>query len=1494
MKSSPPNALGELLASSSTTNDVIDLALSSAGAGITLPPPQNDDDINNPVSSRSSNNIDDALNAVENALAGLGVITKSGVAQVWHRKMVDTSMFRPPDYLPPRTTLMPRSRLPPNSKVVNFGHHHRSSIADVDGTSSSAQEDSDVNDGLVEVYIDSLMAADTTTTTTFERGDDLRKRPLGGNLSSKLVEYTRGTMGVRRPFRPGGMDDDENDNAGDVVYNGADECSNPFLSEEATRKARRALTIGSKRAYEEGILIMAPPGVSFTEGLRYDDVFSDGDQLFRKEAPSTTDLLAANDEAMPTNETATTTQRQSGNAFTAPAASTTWDRSYFDDDSLFGDSTSGSDSDDDDDGSNDDDRDDDEKGNEGNESLQKNLRTEGKAKKAKHIPLTDMPQDPVDEVDALLFELLSLDQPARAFAKSSSVIPIHPPVSSIGTTASSKDNPKTRKSWAVTDYIPIASNSDFHALLPNPALTFPFELDDFQKQALLRLERSECVFLAAHTSAGKTVCAEYAIALAMKHCTRAIYTSPIKALSNQKYRDFRNKFGEDVGLITGDMQIGADGSCLIMTTEILRSMLYRGADLIRDIEWVIFDEVHYINDSERGVVWEEVIIMLPDYVNLIFLSATTPNTIEFSEWIGRTKRKPVHVITTNYRPVPLSHHLWAGNKLHNVMEGRQGFNPKGYADATKALLPASARLAAEKKGEKGGKAVDGKKPVVVPSRPTTGSKMSSWQQQGGKQEWISLARFLEKEEMMPTVTFSFSKKKCEEIAGMLRSLDLNTAAERNLVSSFTIQTVARLSPNDQCLPQVIKTVEMVKRGIGVHHGGLLPILKEMVEILFSRGLVKILFATETFAMGVNMPARSVVFNSIRKHDGVQFRELQPGEYTQMAGRAGRRGLDKVGTVILCAFGDTPPPQQLLKNMLTGSSTKLQSQFRLTYTMILNLLRVEDMSVEGMIKRSFSEFATQRALTTNEYPKLLARGTKTLLKLDEEFKQNEDSRIGCEDVEEYFHACRNVLSSTKKLLTYVLGSGGTGGGALVAGRIILVTAARKQRYVCTPALVLKPPEVTSSNANGNDDLSCVCMVLLPQSFTRSLGATDQNELKIGSLNYVGEAKCRFYIIQKIQVDEIFLTSSVKYKIDAKVFYREDVAKTTAREFPAAFANPFANAKSMKGRDDNDNPFAGMKARGKKGESASQNKGSGLSQESQLVDDAMSYLVDAEKTEYNSGLSMLDLKDCAKTMHQGNSAIEFGSACANLEREVASARQYQSHYHPNIESQYVIVERKETLRSRVKILHHLLSNESLQLFPDFEMRKAMLQSLGYVDENDTVCLKGRVACEVNTCEGLIVTEMVFGGMLNELEPPEIVAALSALLFQEKADDDIGSDLPERLISSCERMKGIAIDLGQRQKDFGLAVDPLEYCTSSLKFGLIHVVYEWACGVPFSSICELTDVQEGSIVRCITRLDELCREVRNCARVVGNPTLYRKMEAASEAIKRDIVFASSLYVT
>lgn len=232
----------------------------------------------------------------------------------------------------------------------------------------------------------------------------------------------------------------------------------------------------------------------------------------------------------------------------------------------------------------------------------------------------------------------------------------------------------------------------------------------------------------------------------------------------------------------------------------------------------------------------QVIVLLPSNVTMIFLSATTPNSFEFSDWIGRTKRKVVHVIKTDYRPVPLSHFLWAGTKLHKVLQGNGSFIEKGYTDATKALLPASATDPSKKKNEQRGRA-------------TTGSKQLAWQAQGNKQNWVSLVRFLDRELLTPSVVFSFSKKKCEEIAYNLISLDLNSAKEGSAVQGFTLQAVARLSRNDAQLPQVQSICEMVKRGIGVHHGGLLPILKEMVEILFSRNLIKVLFATETFAMG---------------------------------------------------------------------------------------------------------------------------------------------------------------------------------------------------------------------------------------------------------------------------------------------------------------------------------------------------------------------------------------------------------------------------------------------------------------------------------------------------------------------------------------------------------------------------------------------------------------------------------------------------------------------
>jgi antiviral helicase SKI2 len=552
---------------------------------------------------------------------------------------------------------------------------------------------------------------------------------------------------------------------------------------------------------------------------------------------------------------------------------------------------------------------------------------------------------------------------------------------------------QTGKEWAhVVDINKDIPN--FHDLVPDMARTWPFELDIFQKEAVYHLESGDSVFVAAHTSAGKTVVAEYAIALAAKHMTKAIYTSPIKALSNQKFRDFKNVF-EDVGILTGDVQINPEASCLIMTTEILRSMLYRGADLIRDVEFVIFDEVHYVNDLERGVVWEEVIIMLPDHVTLILLSATVPNTYEFASWVGRTKKKNIYVISTPKRPVPLEHYLWAGKEMHKIVDSEKRFLQKGWKSANDILsgldkvkeqkaieaqtptrgAPAGQRGGRGQQGQRGGQnqrggaAQRGRGPV-----PNRGQGNIARTGRGGgrttaaqdRNIWVHLVQYLRKENLLPACIFVFSKKRCEENADSLSNQDFCTATEKSAIHMTVERSIARLKPEDRALPQIRRLREMLGRGVAVHHGGLLPIVKEIVEILFAKTLVKVLFATETFAMGLNLPTRTVVFSGYRKHDGRDFRNLLPGEYTQMAGRAGRRGLDTVGTVIIVTPGKTEaPPAGELTQMITGPATKLRSQFRLHYNMILNLMRVEALKIEEMIKRSFSENATQALLPQHE-------------------------------------------------------------------------------------------------------------------------------------------------------------------------------------------------------------------------------------------------------------------------------------------------------------------------------------------------------------------------------------------------------------------------------------------------------------------------------------------------------------------------------------------------
>ncbi|VDK54199.1 unnamed protein product [Anisakis simplex] len=435
-----------------------------------------------------------------------------------------------------------------------------------------------------------------------------------------------------------------------------------------------------------------------------------------------------------------------------------------------------------------------------------------------------------------------------------------------------------------------AATSELHA---KGDVDYPFELDMFQQKAVVCMEKGESVFVAAHTSAGKTVVAEYAVALSSINRTRVIYTSPIKALSNQKFRDFKMVFDE-VGLITGDIQLHTDAFALVMTTEVLRSMLYNGSEVIRELEWVIFDEVHYINDVERGHVWEEVLIMLPGHVKIVMLSATVPNCVEFADWSNKeSKDQRSDDIKTSSPTGTLFVHG----------SGRE--DPKGSIQSCRF------------------------------ERAIHNERVTD------KNIYTNLIEHLRTQNLLPMVVFVFSRRRKTDFTRILCIYSGTLVYER-----YSLQ-------------KVLQMAELCQRGFAVHHSGILPILKEVVELLFQKGYVKILFATETFAMGVNMPARTVVFDSMQKHDGRELRTLSPSEYIQMAGRAGRRGLDSTGTVIvLCKGTEAPEPTELIRMML-GKAMKLESKFRVTYSMLLNLLRVEHLRIEDMLQRSYVESASLR-------------------------------------------------------------------------------------------------------------------------------------------------------------------------------------------------------------------------------------------------------------------------------------------------------------------------------------------------------------------------------------------------------------------------------------------------------------------------------------------------------------------------------------------------------
>lgn len=464
-------------------------------------------------------------------------------------------------------------------------------------------------------------------------------------------------------------------------------------------------------------------------------------------------------------------------------------------------------------------------------------------------------------------------------------------------------------------------------------LQFDFALDPFQKRAIAAIARNESVLVSAPTGAGKTVIAEYLIHQALLEGSGVIYTAPIKALSNQKFRQFRSRFPDKVGILTGDVNIDGESPVVIMTTEIFRNRVVEQPDSLRRYNWVIFDEIHYLDDRERGTVWEESLIFLPSSISILGLSATIPNIQKLGDWLSDLHQRRMVVVTDDNRPVPLQHgYQCAGKIVESMAAGkRRGHSPK-------------------------------------PLR----------KEKGGFNDPVQLLRHLHRQNRLPCLYFSFNRKRCEFLAAEAARHDFTTDridGERARERFRILAERFGMSGDDRTLAMQ----RLVGAGVAYHHAGLHPMLKEILEQLFSDRLLSIIFSTETFALGVNMPARSVVLDDLKKKYDRFSRRLKVRDFMQMAGRAGRRGLDPKGFVY-SRFSPHDISLREYQELIGGTPEPIESRFNLSYSTLLNLYqRYGDQLIE-IYGKSFHNFLLGRRKGGNQERQLIRSRLKLLKRL----------------------------------------------------------------------------------------------------------------------------------------------------------------------------------------------------------------------------------------------------------------------------------------------------------------------------------------------------------------------------------------------------------------------------------------------------------------------------------------------------------------------------------
>lgn len=540
----------------------------------------------------------------------------------------------------------------------------------------------------------------------------------------------------------------------------------------------------------------------------------------------------------------------------------------------------------------------------------------------------------------------------------------------------------------------------------------PFNADPFQREGCRVVDEGNSVLVCAPTGAGKTVVGEYAVYAALQRGVRAFYTAPIKALSNQKFTDLSERYGRDnVGLLTGDTVINRDAPILVMTTEVLRNMLYAEAREIPELGYVVMDEVHYLADRTRGAVWEEVIIHLPQHVQLVALSATISNADEFVAWL-RTVRGTVELVQSDVRPVPLAHHVLVGGKILDLFDADKEFggatlNPHVTTAIRQGITRGDRDDGDGRRGRHGhggrgrGGRDRGRQPHQRRGRGGPRDRQSPTKVVGHSVACKELAA----NDMLPAIYFIFSRQGCDRAVQqcMTSGLRLTTPQQARVIRARADAACSTIPDPDLRVLGYAEWLAGLTRGVAAHHAGLLPTFKRVVEELFEEGLLKVVFATETLALGVNLPARSVFIEKMVKFDGEGHVELTAGQYTQLTGRAGRRGLDTIGHAVVMHRAGLDP--KWLASLASARNYPLKSSFVPSYNMAVNLLeRLGAAKAREVLQSSYAQFQADRNAVG------LARSIAEERETLEGYKQAMSCHVG--DFDEYMELRRMVSTAEK--------------------------------------------------------------------------------------------------------------------------------------------------------------------------------------------------------------------------------------------------------------------------------------------------------------------------------------------------------------------------------------------------------------------------------------------------------------------------------------------------